>query len=144
MWCLGLPPTTRERARVQQSSVSAVRIVARSLNSISKRRGYVSSMSDDLRIVACNAESVLSGLADQLQNGPTLRIVHRFWHPGTQCLAGEEVWSIALLHRGKELCLPLSLALRLVLNHLAETRHVPQSATQIAAGMRRSPFYVKH
>ena len=40
--------------------------------------------------------------------------------------------------------MPLSLALRQVVNYLAETRRIPQSATQIAAGMRRSAFYVKH
>ena len=63
---------------------------------------------------------------------------------GTLCRSGEEIWGISLGWRERETPLPLSLALRQVLNYLAETRHVPQNASQIAAGMRRSAFYIRH
>jgi len=101
-------------------------------------------MSDELRIIAYKAETVLRELADLTQNGPFLRAYHRFWIKGTQCMAGEEVWAIVLVSRGREFRLPLSLALRLLLNYLADTRHIPQSATQIVAGLHRSAFYIKH
>jgi hypothetical protein len=101
-------------------------------------------MCRDLRQIAERAEVLLAELAWLSQAGPELRIVHRFQIPGTNCQAGEEIWVISLVHRGREIILPFTLALRQVVNYLAETRHVPQSATQIAAGMRRSAFYVKH
>jgi hypothetical protein len=101
-------------------------------------------MSSDLRPIAERAEVLLAELAGLSQSGPELRILHRFQEPGTDCQAGEEIWVISVIHRGRKTVLPLSLALRQVVNYLAETRHIPQSATQIAAGMRRSAFYVKH
>jgi len=101
-------------------------------------------MSDELRTIAYHAETILLELRELLQTGPILRIVHRFRSPGTDCLAGEEIWAVLLICRGNEIPLPLSLALRMVMNYLAETRHVPQSAAQIAAGVHRSAFYVKH
>jgi len=101
-------------------------------------------MSDSFRSIGYQAETALLELADLLQTGPVLRVYHRFWKPGTECLPGEEVWAISLVHQGREFRLPLTLALRLLLNYLATTRHVPQSATQIAAGIRRSPFCAKH
>ena len=101
-------------------------------------------MSDQLRAIGYKAEAALLELADLLQSGPVLRIVHRFWVPGTECLPGEEVWSVAVVCDGRETNVPLSLSQKLLLNHLAETRHVPQSATQIVAGIRQSPFYAQH
>jgi hypothetical protein len=101
-------------------------------------------MYGDFRPIAERAEVLLAELVWLSQTGPELRILHRFQVPGTNCQAGEEIWAISAVHRGREIILPLSLALRQVLNYLAETRHIPQSATQVAAGMRRSVFYVKH
>jgi|SRR5580700_1443805 hypothetical protein len=101
-------------------------------------------MCGDFRQIVERAEVLLAELAWFSQAGPELRIVHRFQIPGTNCQAGEEIWLISIVHRGREIILPLTLALRQVVNYLAETKHIPQSATQIAAGMRRSAFYVKH
>jgi len=98
----------------------------------------------DLRCVAEQADVLLAELTQLAQNGPRLRITHRFQLAGTLCRPGEEIWAISLICRERETPLPLSLALRQVLNYLAETRHVPQNASQIAAGMRRSAFYIKH
>ncbi len=101
-------------------------------------------MFDDLQPIAEGTEVLLTELSGLLQQGPCFRIVHRFHKPGTDCQVGEEIWMICLMQMGRDIHMPLSLALRQVVNYLAETRHVPQSATQIAAGMRRSAFYAKH
>jgi hypothetical protein len=101
-------------------------------------------MSADLLPIAERAEVLLAELAGLSQRGPLLRIAHRFQRLGTDCQAGEEIWAISIVNRGREALLPLGLALRLVVNYLAETRHIPQSATHIAAGMRRSTFYLRH
>jgi hypothetical protein len=98
----------------------------------------------DLRSVAERAEVLLAELTQLAQNGPRLRITHRFQLQGTLCRPGEEIWTISLICRELGIPLALSLALRQVVNYLAETRHVPQSASQIAAGMRRSAFYMRH
>jgi hypothetical protein len=112
------------------------------LNSSEKEHAWYTSA--DLRPIAEAAEVLLAELVGLSQSGPVLRIAHRFQRPGTDCQEGEEIWMISVIHRGRETVFPLSLALRQVVNYLAETRHIPQSATQIAAGMRRSAFYVKH
>lgn len=101
-------------------------------------------MCGDLKPIVEKAEILLAELAWLTQTGPELRIVHRFQRSGTGCQAGEEIWTISVMRRGRERILPLSLALRQVVNYLAETRHIPQSATQITAGIRRSAFYANH
>jgi len=101
-------------------------------------------MSEDLRSVARASETLLLELRDVRQNGPLIRIVHRFHKPGTGCMAGEEIWAVLLVFRKRESPLNLSLALRLLLDYLGRTRHIPQSATQIAAGLSRTEFYRKH
>jgi hypothetical protein len=74
-----------------------------------------------------------------------LRILHRFSEEGTLfCSPGEEIWAVVLVTQDKEIPLKLGLALRLVADYLARTRHIPQSATQIAAGLRYSAFHLKH
>jgi hypothetical protein len=98
----------------------------------------------DLRCVAEQVEVLLADLVELAQNGPRLRITHRFHVAGTLCRSGEEIWAISLICRGRETAVPLTLALRQVMNYLAGTRHIPQSASQIAAGMRRSEFYARH
>ncbi len=72
-------------------------------------------------------------------------IVHRFQRPGTGgiCAPGEEVAGIFLDHGGQLFDLKLSLSQRLVFDYLARTR-LPQSASQIHAGIRAMTFYQKH
>jgi hypothetical protein len=98
----------------------------------------------ELRPIVAKADVLIAELAALLQSGPIVRIVHRFHEAGTYCRVGEEVWAVNLVHRGHEIPLRLSLALRLLVNYLAETRHVPQSAAQIAAGINRASFYTSH
>jgi hypothetical protein len=74
-----------------------------------------------------------------------LRILHRFAEEGTLfCSAGEEIWAVVLVSQETEIPLRIGLALRLLVDYLARTRHIPQSATQIAAGIRYSTFHLKH
>ncbi len=101
-------------------------------------------MWNDMRPVARNAELLLMELSDLVQAGPQIQIVHRFHRPETECQEGEEVWAAYLIFRSRQIHLPLSLAVRLVLDYLARTRHVPQNASQITAGMRASVFYHRH
>jgi hypothetical protein len=79
-------------------------------------------------------------------NGTTIkfRIVHRFRRAGTICLPGEEITAVYFVDRGREMVVPLPLALRVLFDYLAHHRHTPQSAVQIAAGIRASAFYRKH
>jgi hypothetical protein len=70
--------------------------------------------------------------------------VHRFREPGTLCASGEEIAVVGLAHRGQLHPLRLSLALRMLIDYLAKRSHFPQSASQIEAGIRADPFYMKH
>jgi len=76
--------------------------------------------------------------------GPRFRIVHRFREPGADCLPGEEISLIVLIHRGREYLLPISLALRILFDYLARHRRLPQNAVQIVSGMQADAFYVRH
>jgi hypothetical protein len=60
------------------------------------------------------------------------------------CAPGEEIAIVYLVYRSKFYPLRLSLALRMLIDYLAKHSHFPQSASQIEAGMRADPFYVKH
>lgn len=76
--------------------------------------------------------------------GPHFRIVHRFRIPGTDCLAGEEVFAVFLVWRGREYQLPLSPALLLLFDFLAHHPRIAQSAKQIELGIRAAEFYQLH
>lgn len=80
----------------------------------------------------------------EYHTGPSFKIVHRFQSALLDCGPGEEVWLICLVHRGREFPLPLSLSLLLFFDYLARTRHVPQLASQIVAGLEGSEFYRRH
>jgi hypothetical protein len=101
-------------------------------------------MCSELRNITEKAEVLLMELSGLVQAGPRFRIVHRFREPGTDCAPGEEIAAVYLLCRGGELHLSLSLALRLLFDYLAQNRRLPQNASQIAAGIRASPFYGQH
>jgi len=76
--------------------------------------------------------------------GPHLTIWHRFQQQGTRCAAGEEVWAVSLDGPVGGVPIRLSLAVRILTDYLARHRHVPQSASQIEAGIRSDPFYFRH
>jgi hypothetical protein len=102
------------------------------------------STSIDLHPVIYKAEALLLERSLLVSSGPRFQVVHRFRISGTRCEAGEEVFAILLLHRGREIPLCLSLAPRLLFDYLGRHRHVGQSASQVAAGMRASSFYRNH
>jgi hypothetical protein len=87
---------------------------------------------------------VFAERAELHSSGPHFRIVHRFRKPGTACAPGEEIFAVFLVYRGREYCIPLSLALRILFDYLARHSRLPQSATQIEAGIRATRFYAEH
>jgi hypothetical protein len=87
---------------------------------------------------------LLTELAELRSRGPYFRIYHRFREPGTDCTPGEEILAVCLVHRGRESCLLLSLALRILFDYLARHSRFPQSASQIEAGIRADRFYTLH
>jgi len=64
-------------------------------------------MSADLLPIAERAEVLLAELAGLSQRGPLLRIAHRFQRLGADCQAGEEIWAISIVNRGREALLSL-------------------------------------
>ncbi len=76
--------------------------------------------------------------------GPSFLIIHRFWQPETFCTPGEVIGDIRLLHRRREISVPLSLRLLLLFDYLARHRHLAQSASQIAAALSADPFSQEH
>lgn len=87
---------------------------------------------------------LLAELRHLRSSGPNFRIVHRFREPGCDCAPGEEVAVVELVCRGRAYPLPLSVTLLLVFDYLAHHSHLPQTASQITAGMKAAPFYQKH
>jgi hypothetical protein len=78
-------------------------------------------------------------------DSPQFLIVHRFWRGAEgDCLPGEEVAAILAQYNGCMRQLRLSLALRLLFDHLGRHRWIGQNAAQIEASMRASAFYVRH
>jgi hypothetical protein len=104
----------------------------------------VSSMRDNLDPVVDGVDLLLAELRALKSQGPHLRIMHRFREPGMLCAPGEEIVIVYIVRRGWLYPLRLSLALRMLIDYLAKHSHFPQSASQIEAGMRADPFYIKH
>ena len=101
-------------------------------------------MRDSMQPVVDGVDLLLAELRLLKSRGPQLRIVHRFREPGMVCATGEEIAVAYLVHRSKFYPLRLSLALRMLIDYFAKHPHFPQSASQIEAGMRADPFYIKH
>jgi len=102
------------------------------------------SASDELERIIEEVDVLVAELRELNENGPHFRILHRFHALGTDCAPGEEVAGVYLIHRGREYFLKLPLALRLLFDYLARHTHLPQSATQIEAGIRAERFYAEH
>ena len=101
-------------------------------------------MKDSLEPVVDGVNLLLAELRVLKSQGPHLMIAHRFRKPGMLCAPGEEVVVTYLVHRGRHYPLRLSLALRMLIDYLAKHSQLPQSASQIEAGMRADPFYLRH
>jgi hypothetical protein len=76
--------------------------------------------------------------------GPRFLIIHRFCQPETICTPGEAIAEVQLMHRTRVFSVPLSTRLMLLFDYLARHRRMPQSASQIAAGLSVDPFCQEH
>jgi hypothetical protein len=99
---------------------------------------------DELMAIIEEVDVLVTELRERNEAGPHFRILHRFHAPGSDCAPGEEIAGVYLVHRGREYALSLSLALRILFDYLARHCHLPQSATQIEAGIRADRFYADH
>jgi hypothetical protein len=94
----------------------------------------------DTRRVLERVDLLLEELMELRSRGPHFRIRHRFCANSDECLPGEEILTVSLVHRSREYWLPLSLPLRVLFDYLARHSRFPQSAAQIEAGVRSDPF----
>lgn len=97
---------------------------------------------DELLPIIEEIDVLVAEIRELSSSGPHFRILHRFHEPGSDCAPGEEVAGIYLVHHGQEYFIRLSLALRLLFDYLARHSRLPQSATQIEAGIRADRFYI--
>jgi hypothetical protein len=99
---------------------------------------------DNLTPVLDKVDLLIAEMKHLRSAGPHFRVVHRFRMPGSDCLPGEEIVAVSLMHRGREYHLRLSLALRILFDYLARHSRLPQSARQIELGIRADDFYKRH
>jgi hypothetical protein len=105
--------------------------------------GHALLMPEILRVLD-RVDLLLAELVELRSRGPHFRIRHRFWMNLDECLPGEEILSVSLVHRDREYWLPLSLPLRILFDYLARHSRFPQSAAQIETGIREDPFSIQH
>jgi hypothetical protein len=123
--------------------VSAIKV----LNSNSRSNAWEHAwfMNAEFTPVIEEVDLVLAELSQFVSAGPHFKIVHRFREPGIDgCAPGEEVAAVYLIYRAREVFVRLPLALRMLFDYLARHRHLPQSASQIEAGMKSNLFYIEH
>jgi len=96
-------------------------------------------------------DSILRGLdlmkaerARLLARGPRFVIIHRFWQPETICTPGEAIADVRLIHRTRMSSLAVSTRPLLLFDYLARHMRLPQSASQIVAGISVDPFCQEH
>ena len=100
--------------------------------------------SDETSSVLDNVDLLLAEQREISAARLHFRVVHRFRKQGCDCMPGEETVAVFLLHRSREILVPLSLTLRLVFDFMARNCRLPQSAVQIAAAMNVDPFCRQH
>jgi|SRR5579859_464296 len=101
-------------------------------------------MNDKFAPVIDEVDLLVAEMKELEHAGPHFAILHRFNIQGTDCMPGEEIVNISLVHRGREFPLRLSLASRLLFDYLAQHRRLPQGAKQIQAGISTDAFYTNH
>ena len=102
------------------------------------------STKDDLTPVLEKVRLLIAEMKYLRAAGPHFRVVHRFRMPGSDCMPGEEIAAVFVLHRGHEYCLRLPLAQRILFDFLARHSRLPQSARQIELAIRADDFYKRH
>jgi hypothetical protein len=101
-------------------------------------------MENEMEVILRAVDLMAAERAALTTHGPRFCIHHRFWQPETICTPGEMIAEICLLHRTREISLPLPSRLMLLFDYLARHRHVGQCAAQIAAGLSVDPFSRRH
>lgn len=101
-------------------------------------------MKNSFQDIIENVNLLLAELKRLRAHGLTFLILHRFRDPGAICTPGEEIVGVFLMHRGRQYLVPLSCSLLLLFDYLAHHSHLPQTTSQIFAGMKADPFYRKH
>ena len=99
---------------------------------------------DEFAEIIENVDLLLLELKIFRAAGPHLRILHQYRVPGSDCCPGEEVGAVYLVHRTREFPLRLSCTMLVVFDYLARHSYLPQTASQITAGMRADAFCSKH
>lgn len=99
---------------------------------------------NDFQDIVENVKLLLAELKKVRARGLSFLILHRFRDPGAICAPGEEIVGVYLMHRGRQYLVPLSCSLLLLFDYLAHHSHLPQTTSQIFAGMKADPFYRKH
>lgn len=96
-------------------------------------------------------DSILRGLdlmkAEQSRlsmRGPSFIIIHRFWQAETICTPGEAIADVRLIHRARLHSFAVSTRPLLLFDYLARHMCLPQSASQIVAGISVDPFCQQH
>jgi hypothetical protein len=99
---------------------------------------------DELMKIVEEVDVLIAEIREMRSEGPHFQILHRFRTPGADCAPGEEIVGVYLVHHGREFFVRLSLSLRLLFDYLARHSRLPQSATQIEAGIRADRIYTRH
>lgn len=99
---------------------------------------------DEFLSILEEVDLLVAEMRELQESGPHFRIYHRFHKPGTVCAPGEEIAAVCLVHHGREYPLRLSLALRILFDYLARHSRLPQSASQIEAGVCADHFSARH
>lgn len=100
-------------------------------------------MGDEFAPIIEEIDYALAEMAALKDSGPHLRILHKLHEPGTDSHPGEQTALVSLVHRAREIIIPLSPAQNLLMDYLARCR-LPQSASQIETGVRNDPFCARH
>lgn len=101
-------------------------------------------MSRDIHFILTRIEVLLAEQAHLAQQGPHLKVICRSNEYSGDRIPREDVWTIVLTYRGKEVPLPLSFSPGLLLAYLCRTRHIPQCASQIAISIRDADCHHNH
>jgi hypothetical protein len=101
-------------------------------------------MNDWLSLVVEEVDLLVAEAAWLNARGPHFVIIHRWQQPGTDCLAGEEVASVQFMSRGRDFQLKLGVGPLIQFDFMARNRWLPQSASQIAAGLNADVFSSQH
>ncbi|HEV8414598.1 MAG TPA: hypothetical protein VGQ49_13465 [Bryobacteraceae bacterium] len=101
-------------------------------------------MSDRLSLVVEEVDLLVAEAAWMNARGPHFVIIHAWHQPGTDCLAGEQVAAVRLVFRGRAFQLGLGTGPLILFDFMARNRWLPQSASQLAAGLNADLFSMRH